>query len=81
LDIYEPDDFDVLKNLALAFNFLFPEDANDKLAFLDALFQGSRDEEVTFWIVLCMMEKLKIHKTKFRRMTDLKTLELLTQKH
>lgn len=82
LEIYEPDDFDVLRNLALAFNFLFPEDANEKLAYLDALFQGSRDEEVSFWILLCMMEKLKAHKaTMFRKMTDVKTLELLTQKH
>ena len=80
--LYESGDFEVLTNLALSYSFLFPDNSNEKLEFLDALFQGSRDEEVAFWISLWISEKQKdIRQSEIRRRTDIKTLELLIEKY
>lgn len=51
-NLYEDEDFDVLNNLFLCHNILLPEHSNDTLEYLNALFQGSRDEEIAFWIFL-----------------------------
>lgn len=79
---YEPDDFEVLSNLAVSYNFLFPESANDKLEYLDALFQGSSDEEVAFWILLWISESTRIQRiSEFRKSADREVLKILTKKY
>jgi hypothetical protein len=80
--LYESGDFDVLSNLAVSYNFLFPETANDKLEYLDALFQGSTDEEVAFWILLCISESTRIQRiSEFRKNADIEALKILTKKY
>jgi hypothetical protein len=78
--LYESGDFDVLNNLAVSYNFLFPETANDKLEYLDALFQGCTDEEVAFWILLCISESTRIQRISvFRKNADIEALKILTK--
>ena len=53
---YEPDDFEVLRNLTLAFMYLFPENRIHSVTLFDALYQGWGDEEMAFWILLWITE-------------------------
>ncbi|CAI2367692.1 unnamed protein product [Moneuplotes crassus] len=80
--IYEEEDFEVLINLTLCNNILLPEHSSDKLEYLDALYQGSRDEEIAFWISLCIADSQAYQrKSQIKKMVDMKTLEILAEKY
>jgi hypothetical protein len=75
-------DMEVLRNISLWFYFLSPNDSNGNLFFVNQIHQVLKDEEMTFWILLCIMEKLKIQKTtEFKHLIDIKTLEILTKEY
>lgn len=60
LDYYDAEDFEALKNIVLAITSLFPENKCSHISIFNSVFQGCRDEEMTFWILVCILENKEV---------------------